>query len=93
MTLAEEITEILAKELPMNYDGSNPENWHILHEIAQAIAERLTVDEEKIIEEMEKIEMAAFPYNKTYPKKFMYHECMAIAHALSHSQIIKVRGI
>jgi len=33
----ERIANIIAKELPVNYDGTNPGNWHILLSVANAI--------------------------------------------------------
>ncbi len=35
------IANILAKELPINYDGTNPGNWHILVSVATAIVNYL----------------------------------------------------
>jgi len=35
----EEIGKIIARELPVNYDGTDPGNWHILFKVAKAISE------------------------------------------------------
>jgi len=32
-----EIAKVIAKELPANYDGTDPGNWHILVSVAKAI--------------------------------------------------------
>ena len=37
----DEIANIIAKELPVNYDGTNPGNWHILVSVAKAIIAKM----------------------------------------------------
>ncbi len=39
--LKDELVKVIAKELPVNYDGTNPGNYHILYKVAQAIIDYL----------------------------------------------------